>query len=56
MKRAAKKQSAKESETSRQLWGVPKKSLPERAAEDELSGADLKVGRDILDIIDALPF
>ena len=56
MKKVTKKQSAKESETSRQLWGAPKKSQPERAAEEELSGADLNVGRDILSIIDALPF
>lgn len=56
MKRVTKKQSAKESEASRQLWGAPKKSPPERAAGEELPGADLNVGRDILAIIDALPF
>ncbi len=56
MKKVTKKQSAKESETSRLLWGQPKKSQPERTAEEELSGADLTVGRDILDIMDALPF
>ena len=56
MKKVTKKQPAKESETSRQLWGAPKKSQPERTAEEELPGADLNVGRDILDIMDALPF
>lgn len=56
MKKVTKKKSAKESETSRQLWGTPKKSPPDRVAEEKLPGADLNVGRDILGIIDALPF
>lgn len=56
MKEVTKKQPAKESETSRQLWVAPKKSQPERTAEEEFPGADLNVGQDILDIMDALPF
>ena len=36
--------------------GGAKKSQTERTAEEELPGADLNVGRDILSIIDALPF
>ncbi len=56
MKEVTRKQPAKKSETSRQLWGVPEKSQPERTAGEELPGADLNVGRDILDIMDALPF
>ena len=56
MKKVTKRQPAKKSETSRQLWGAPKKSQLERAAEEELPGVDLNVGRDILDIMDALPF
>ena len=56
MEGKAKKQPAKESKISRQLWGVLKESQPERTAEKELPDVDLNVGRDVLDIMDALPF
>ncbi len=57
MKGETKKQPAKESDPPRQLWVKPKKSPPKHTtAEDKLPGAELKIGRDVLDIMDALPF
>ncbi len=57
MKYKTKRQPTRESETFRQHVAEPKKSQSEHtAAEGELHNADTNVGRDILDILDALPF
>lgn len=57
MKDKTKKQPTKKSKTLRQLWARPKKSQPKHTAvDDQLYGTDIEVGRDILDIMDVLPF
>ncbi len=57
MKDKTKKQPTKEPKTSRQYVAQPKKSQCKyMPVKDDFYGADTSVGRDILDIIDALPF
>lgn len=56
MKGKTGKQPTEESATSHQHMAEPKMSQPKHTVEDELHGADTNVGRDILDILDALPF
>jgi len=50
------KQPTEEAETFHQHVEEPKMSQPKHMVADELHGADTSVGRDILDILDALPF